>query len=341
MEIEGAQDIGVQSFHIQVKHRSGKYSPSRIAKAVRQMMQQFAADRSVKFALYCYFVDRLQGETLRLSEDELEAMLGEHSGKYDAETKEWFTKSFEVIFAPDFEAQFGTVLDHLKRVLRARSESEAMCWHAVIHGYLRDVIIKRPPGTRMISMKDLRDLVHHARAAVFEASYAQICGQAKYLRLLRDEYRAKSAHIPPRERLVIVECDDTTHSTDLVDIVECLQRRYYVGESPAPYVTFRGPVELTELKHALWRERIYFHDGFDYGGADFSALSIIEPPMPGYGIKLLDFARLGEIVNRVNMREVHDFYLTDPASNPFSEARTRHAVIEKPVELTEIFRGRS
>ncbi|MFI8092720.1 hypothetical protein ACIF9R_31090 [Streptomyces sp. NPDC086080] len=112
VEIEGAQDIGVRTFHIQVKHRSTSYSLSRIAPAVRQMMSQFAADNTVRFALYGHFPDRTPGETLRISKEELETALGKSSDDYSNDIKDWFTKSFEVIFAPDFVSQFSSVLDH-------------------------------------------------------------------------------------------------------------------------------------------------------------------------------------------------------------------------------------
>ncbi|MFI5796751.1 hypothetical protein [Streptomyces sp. NPDC051677] len=338
VEIEGAQDIGVHTFHIQVKHRSVPYSLSRIAPAVQQMVHQFSADNTARFALYGHFPDRTPGGTLRLSREELESALGEFSKDYSNDIKEWFTKSFEVIFAPDFVSQFSTVINHLKRALRARNEAEAFCWHAVIHGYLRDVILKRPPGERRITLRDLRDLVHQARAAVFEASYAQICGHEKYLRLLREQYKSATAHVPPRERLLIIECDDQTHPLDLVDVVVCLRRRYFAGESPAPYVSFRGPVELISLKHALWQQREHFHDGFDYGGADFSVQSLVSPPLPGHGIKLVDYPLLAQMVGQVKINEVHDFYLTDPSENQFRDARVRHVIVESPSDLCEVFK---
>ncbi|MEU4883931.1 hypothetical protein AB0G19_26195 [Streptomyces althioticus] len=331
----------MRTFHIQVKHRSAPYAVSRIAPAVRQMICQFSADQGARFALYCHFPDRLPGHSIRLTREELEAILGSLSDSYTSELKDWFIKSFEVIFAPDFISQFRSVLDHLKRVLRARNEAEALCWHAVIHGHLRNVILGRPPGERKISLDDLRDLVYEARAAVFEASYAQVCGHEKYLKLLREQYKSRTANVPNRERLFIVECDDRFHTLDLVEIVACLQDRYYVGDSPPPYIVFRGGVNITQLKHALWRERIYFHDGFDYGGADFSPGSLVSPPLPGYGVKLVELKYLADLVDYVKVHEVHDFYIHSPATNLFSEARARHAVVEAPSDLQFILGGRA
>jgi hypothetical protein len=124
---------------------------------------------------------------------------------------------------------------------------------------------------------------------------------------------------------------------DLVDVAVRLRRRYFVGESPAPYISFRGPVELISIKHALWQEREHFHDGFDYGGAEFSIQSLVSPPLPGHKIKLVDYALLAQLVDHVRMNEVHDFYLTDPADNPFRDARVRHVLVESPSDLCGIF----
>ncbi|MFJ8723616.1 hypothetical protein [Streptomyces sp. NPDC093269] len=305
------------------------------------MMAQYAADEGARFALYCHFPDRVPGESVRLTREELETSLGNTSGDYSDETKDWFLKSFEVIFAPDFTAQFRSVIDQLTRVLRARNEAEALCWHAVIHGHLRDIVLTRAPGERKISLGDLKDLVHEARAAVFEASYAQICGHAKYLKLLRDHYKSRTANVPDRERLFVIECDETTHTLELVDVVTCLRGRYYLGDSPPPYIAFRGRIDLRVVKHALWRERVFFHDGFDYGGAKFSPESLISPPLPGYGVKLVDFGVLADLAGLVKIHEVHDFYLTDPTKSPFPSARARHAAVEAPSDLQVIFGGRT
>jgi hypothetical protein len=339
VEVEGAQDISVQSFHIQVKHRSSQYRLSKIAPAVRQMMRQFAADQSARFALYCHFPDRDPGETLRLTQTELDAALGDLSDSYKVDLKAWFLKAFEINFAPDFDTQFRTVLARLKRVLRADSDSEALCWHAVIHHHIRDVVLRRPPGDRYLALTDLKELVYDARSAVFEASYAQVCGHEKYLRLIRDQYKSSTAHVPPRERLFVIECNSQTHILDLVDVASLLRYRYFAGESPPPYIAFRGIADLKRIKHALWQAREHFHDGFDYGGAEYSASSIINPPMPGYGIKLIDYDLLPSLVGRMHMHEVHDFYINEPAVNPFNYSRTRHIATDGPSDLKVIFKG--
>ncbi|MCX4653749.1 hypothetical protein OG249_17835 [Streptomyces microflavus] len=340
VEVEGAQDIGLQNFHIQVKHRSSKYRLSEIAPAIRQMMQQFAADQSARFALYCHFSDREPGETLRLTQAELDAALGDFSDDYTSDLKGWFSKAFEINFAPDFETQFHTVLARLKKILRAESDSEALCWHAVIHHHVRDVILNRPPGDRYLTLAHLKDLVYDARAAVFEASYAQICGHNRYLQLLREQYKSSTAHVPPRERLFVIEYGAQAHVLDLVDIASLLRTRYFAGESPPPYIAFRGVRNLEQVKHALWQAREHFHDGFDYGGAEYSAASIVKPPLPGYGIKLIDYELLPSLLGRMQMHEVHDFYLTEPIVNPFSSARARHIATEGPSDLRVIFKGR-
>ncbi|MFI8092721.1 hypothetical protein ACIF9R_31095 [Streptomyces sp. NPDC086080] len=84
---------------------------------------------------------------------------------------------------------------------------------------------------------------------------------------------------------------------------------------------------------------MHFHDGFDYGGAEFNIQSLVSPRLPGHGIKLVDSAILEQLVGHVKMNEVHDFYLTEPTGNPFRDARVRHVIVQSPSDLREVFKS--
>ncbi|TWE16225.1 hypothetical protein [Kitasatospora atroaurantiaca] len=336
VEIEGAQDIGVRNFHIQVKNRSARFSLRSITNPVLQMMDQFSQNRDARFSLYCHFLDRAPGSVIMINRDELDSLLGEKSSLYEEDAKEMFTKSFQINFAPDYRTQFETVLSRLTKVLRARSESEATYWHAVIHGHLRDLIFSQPQGERRVNLQQLIDVVNDARSAVFEASYAQVYGHTKYLKLLRDQYKSRGVNVHNRQRLFVVECSVGTHLQDLVDVAARIRSRYYAGQSPAPYLCFRGVRDLVDVKRALWDADLKFDDGFNYGGAQFSVVDLVTPPSRGFGIKLVDFALLPEVTVLARYREVHDFYLTDPVSDPDRTARTQHVFIEQVADIQKI-----
>ncbi|MFG2698273.1 hypothetical protein [Kitasatospora sp. NPDC048407] len=336
VEVEGTQDIGVQNFHIQVKNRNERYSLSKISKAVQQMMAQYAADRTAKFALYCHFADRAPGASLVLTPAELDQVLGTSSATYDDSTKESFTKAFEILFAPDYERQFSDVLRLLRTALRASSDSEALYYHALIHAHLRNVVLTHTQGERRVSFRDLRQLVSTARSAIFEAGYAEFRGYDDYLKLLRDQYKSSSVNVPNRRRLFIVEVGPGTHVDDLVDIASTLRQRYYIGESPAPFVSFRGVDDLVDLKTAMWRAGLWFDDGYPFRGSEFDPDHIVDTPGGGHGLKLVDFLEIESVIDTAAFHEVHDFYLSNPAPSPNTKGRSWHVSIERALDIQKI-----
>ncbi|MFJ7279295.1 hypothetical protein [Kitasatospora sp. NPDC098663] len=336
VEVEGVQDIGVQNFHIQVKNRNEKFSLMKVGKAVRQMMAQYAVDRTAKFALYCHFSDQDSGTSLVLAPADLDRVLGAEVEEYDAETRKSFTEAFKILFAPDYERQFGDVLRLLKTALRAGSESEALYYHALIHAHLRHVVLTREQGERRVSFRDLRELVRSARSAIFEAGYAEFRGYDDYLKLLRDQYKSSSVNVPKRQRLFIVEVGLGTHIDDLVDVASTLRRRYFIGESPAPFVSFRNVDDLIKLKTALWRADIRFDDGFPFGGSGFQPDHLVDTPGGGHGLKLVDFDDIRSVTGSARFHEVHDFYLSDAVPTPDAMARTWHVSVERVLDIQKI-----
>jgi hypothetical protein len=338
VELEGAQDIEVQNYHVQVKRRSRSFTLAQIAKAVQQMMRQFNEDPGARFALHCHFPDRSPGSVLRLSRVDLDSLLSQSGSLYGEDVKDWFIKSFQINFSSDYEAQFDSVLQRLKAELNARDDAEAICWHAVIHGHLRDLIIGQAPGSRWVSKRQIIDLVHDARTAVFEGSYAQFYGHDKYLKLMRGQYKMRTVNVPKRERLFIVECSAGDHAQDIFDLVARLRDRYFKGASPAPYVSFRGLADIVPLKRALWDNGLYFYDGHGYNSAEFSVGDIVTPPIGGFGIKILDVSRIGEVAPTARYAEVHDFFQGDRHPDPDRAARTRHVLIRNVADISKILR---
>jgi hypothetical protein len=301
-------------------------------------MRQFNEDQGARFALHCHFPDRSPGSVLRLSRGDLDSILSPSDSLYGEDVKDWFIKSFQINFSPDYEAQFASVLQRLKAVLHAKDDAEAICWHAVIHGHLRDVVIGQAPGSRSVSMRQIIDLVHDARTAVFEGSYAQFYGHDKYLKLMRGQYKMRTVNVPKRERLFIVECSAGDHTQDLVDLVTRLRERYFNGSSPAPYVSFRGAADIIALKRALWTTGLYFYDGHGYNSAEFSVSDIVTPPMGGFGIKILDGDLIGEVAPVARYAEVHDFFQGDCYPYPYASARARHVLIRNVTDINKILR---
>ncbi|KJY42335.1 hypothetical protein VR46_23645, partial [Streptomyces sp. NRRL S-444] len=82
-ELEGKQDLSVERYHIQVKHRSEKFSLSAITSAVHLMFRQFQQDSSLQFILHCHFTDQQPGLERGLTQQELGKILADFSDRFD------------------------------------------------------------------------------------------------------------------------------------------------------------------------------------------------------------------------------------------------------------------
>src|SRR5713101_3041174 len=59
IRFENRQDIDYEDFVLQVKHKETQnYAPSKIRKAVKQLMAFFVQDPSKRLCLYCHFKDK-------------------------------------------------------------------------------------------------------------------------------------------------------------------------------------------------------------------------------------------------------------------------------------------
>ena len=242
--IEGAQDIDIENFHIQVKLRSQTFSLSKISKAVKQLTAQFSENTDRRYQLYCYFPDKEPGTVLELEVEQLEEILGAEAGLYTDETKKLFVDRFQIRFALDFTTQFSTVLAQLKSRHRLVTEEEAVAYHAIINQFLTTLVLNEPAGSRTVTAAQLDLAVRNARRAIFQGGYQNHFGTERYIKLLRLQIPGcKSVNMPHRERLVIAELDNGCGVHDAIDLAAAVSGRFYVREnSPQPFLLLRGAI---------------------------------------------------------------------------------------------------
>ena len=83
LQIEGAQDLSGEHYHMQIKNRSGKFYLSVIGKAVRKMFAQFTINRSPSYILHCHFADQAPGTCRSHNAEELDNLLAGQFDKVD------------------------------------------------------------------------------------------------------------------------------------------------------------------------------------------------------------------------------------------------------------------
>jgi hypothetical protein len=338
VEVEGMQDIGIEDFHIQVKLRSQTFSISKIAKAVKQLIAQFSENTDRRYRLYCHFIDRGPGTTLQLEVEQLDEILAESADAYTDETKKLFVDRLEIKFAPDFMTQFSTVLEQLRSRYDSRTLDEAVAYHAIVNQSLITLVLSKPAGARTVTAAQLDLAVHNAERAIFQGGYQNHFGTQKYIKLLRGQIQgARSVNVVRRERLVIAELGGACDIHDVIDLAHAVSSRFYVHEnSPQPYLLLRGIEGMPNFKQDLWDADVMFFDGTNFNGDRFRVEALIARPQKDRRLKLIDEARLADLLMAMRPQEVYEFYSTWPVLDPFAGSRLRRMAVDSIADVVKV-----
>ncbi|MEV7860968.1 hypothetical protein AB0O86_19575 [Streptomyces hirsutus] len=328
-EVEGVQDLSGENYHIQIKSRSGNFYLSVIAKAVRLMFKQFLmSDDSVSFILHCHFPDQTPGTVRQLTLEEFDKLLTDDLSTVDEEDKKKFLKIFSVKFSSDYETQFKKVLKVITAELSTKDQLEAVSYHAILHAHLRSLVLTNPPGLRRVNLETLRKAIRSAQSVIFTSTYADHCGYAKYLKMVRRNYTSRRVNVRNLERVFSFECDEATDPEEIVVAALAIRDRYYIPEnSPPPYITFRGLFDDEAIRRALWDAEAYFNDGRGYHGGTFNLEYLVNPPIRGFGLKIVDQMELPDLVARARVKEFHDLFSNSKCDVPEAVPVANHVYL--------------
>jgi hypothetical protein len=336
-EVEGEQDLSTDLRYTQVKYRGDNFSLSAIAPAVRQIMAQYAADTWKSFVLYCYFPDKAAGTELHLEIDDLNVALGKDASKYEDQIKHNLLKNFFVRFSGDLEQQFGEVVSAIRKRYGCKTDAEAVGKHAFLHQHLTSLVLGQPFGARFTTPKELDAAVNTGERVIFFSAYENHLGRTKYITLLKEQFKHRVVNVLRRERLVVIECGYGESLIDLVNIAACAKKRFYVPEqSPPPYLVFRGIEDLRELKRELWDTGLKFIDGTHFDGDHLRIDDLRARPHRDIGLKLIEDARLDEFAGRLAIKEILDFFVTEPRTVTTGAARSRQIYVSSPEDIVKV-----
>ncbi|MFD8296299.1 hypothetical protein ACFV13_08770 [Streptomyces bauhiniae] len=339
LQIEGAQDLSGEHYHMQIKNRSGKFYLSAIGKAVRKMFLQFISSGPTSYILHCHFPDQAPGTLRSLTSDELNSLLAGRFDQVEAEVKLQFLKSFCISFAEDYETQFNNVLKCINTELSVKDSVETLSYHAILHAYLRNLVLTQLSGSRWVGLNDLKKAVKDAQSAIFTSTYVAHCGYEKYLKMVRRQYLPRRVNVPNLQRVFSFECTQETNPQDIADAVLSICDRYRIEEnSPAPYFTFHGDFDESLIKASLWDAGAYFNDGRGYHGGTFRMEILTNPPFGAARIKLVQPEHLNELMVKVAVKEFHDFFLIERRDSPIPVPRPHHVFLQSHGDLLEVFR---
>jgi hypothetical protein len=315
--IEKIQDININNYAIQVKHKETQnYSPSKIKDAIIQLIDLFKKDKSQKFCLYCYFKDKSPC-LYKLNLTKLDKIIGDKKDEYLPYLKKEFINNFQINFSDNYEEQFENLIDIIKNSFSLFSRDKAIIYHSIFRSKLFDISIKTKEE-REISKNDLLLFIKDTEKTIFYLSYSKYLDREKYEKIIRKEFFTfKVANIDNFERLFIIDCHQYMNLVDINKIVNCISKKYFkVSKSPQPILCFLNLQngKLIDLKQELIDQGIMFNDGSLFNGDRFRLDRIIESELTNnqLKVKIVDFDHLYKILEKIKIKEIYQFYINSP-----------------------------
>ena len=274
IEVEQTQDIGLSTHYIQVKHKESQtYSPSKIRKAMVQLLKNFIADKQNSFELYCYFRDKAP-ESKSLTLVELDIILSAEKNTFEQKDKQDFINKFTLIFSENFEEQFKLLISKIKSDFRLKNEEQAIEYHARFRAYLLEIATKKNKKKRTINLDQLKKVANQNEKIIFDFAYCKFLKERRYFSYLKKEYFTfKKLNIANKERLFVIEVDDFVSDGDILQIITNIQSKYFKKHSsPAPYICLSGNItneRIIVIKQKLWDKSMFFVDGTHFDGDKF------------------------------------------------------------------------
>jgi len=265
VQLEQIQDIGLKDYYIQVKYKETQnYADSKIKPAVLQLLKCFIDNKNNKFKLYCYFKDK-SSQVTNLTEEELNKILGSDSNQYTSDDKKAFVENFTLEFSSNFEKQFVGLIKLIKTCFELKTEEEATTYHAIFKANLFDIAIRKKPKQRTINFKILKGVVNSSEKIIFDIAYCKYLKTERYLKYVKKEYFTfKKVNIPNKQRLFVIETDNSVKDSDVIQVVTNIKNRYFKKDiSPAPYICLFGVdnEKIVGIKQKLWDKGLIFSDG--------------------------------------------------------------------------------
>lgn len=345
VEIEQTQDVGTDQIYTQVKHKETQdYKPSKVKKAVKQLLNEYKENPQGKYSLYCYFRDR-QPQSTTVSLEELNKILSTDSASFTIKVKSAFIKNFDLIFAPDFEAQFEALLKDIKDAFNLKDDDEAIIYHALLRNKVMNLSILKKRNERTIDLAALKSMVSQNEKVIFDLAYAKFMGNEEYLKFIKKEYFVfkRGVNIPSNERLFVVGADAEVTDQELIEIIQKIQNRYYAKEnSPAPYIHLHdvSTQHLAIIKQQLWDKGLHFLDGTHFNGDRFRPQDITKTIHDIKGnstkFKVLDGKNLESILKLVNFEEVYVLLNVKNSPLPDLPNITKTFYIEKTANILKV-----
>jgi len=284
--IEQIQDLNTESFVMQIKYKEAtKLIPSVIRKPIVQLIEEFKADPTKHYILYCYFSD-LNGYSSNVDSAYLDNILGKESSNYSVQDKTQFLLKFKLIFSETFHNQFQSTLFKFQEFDFCKSKDEALFFYSIVTDFIRKKVTNKTPSQtqeRKVTKKEISEYLANGRKIVFISAFKEYQGEQAYFRLLKERFNKP---IKNQQTFIIVGDIKETASTSVSSMVyQIIENHHCRANHDIKPLNFVIPdIKIGEVKKYLVREESIYNDGFEmieFSKKLFYALPVINRKMSG------------------------------------------------------------
>jgi len=344
INIEQNQDIDSVDFVMQVKYKEAtKFTPSTIKNPVILLIDEYLKDNSKQYILYCYFKD-FNGYTESTS---IDLILGSSKSNYTQQQRDDFKKSFQLIFASQFDIQLEQTIREIQNL--NYNEDESIIFHSRASNFLRNLVVNNTPDNiskRTCTKKELIELFKNDRKVIFDNSFRFFKGEDLYFKKIRKEFFT-FRNADKTIRIFILEFDGSESITEIVTLLIKISKKYLKiltrdikGEAPFIYIQNIDSNNFIEVKEKLVDNEIVFKDGYDFFLSKFNlnSLCIKSTKENQISLKLINNKKeLNQVIdfNFNSLKEIYQFYISKPI-NINQEIKETKIAIQNANEIFKI-----
>lgn len=353
--IEGIEDVDInhldETTAVQCKYYSKtEYNHSVIAKPIRLMLSHYAASQSNGTTLhykmygnYCSGQEKLPTtidvpfiKAKFLTHTEKGVRHEHHSelGLSDDDILDFLNHLSIDINALSFDKQEKFIITKLKDVFSCNEfEAEYYYYNNALR-IVKQLSIQHNKKDRTISKRNFISRINN-KQALFDIWFLKFKGVKTYCQSVKAQYFSPK-NVSPFERFFLIDCDSKISEVELKSLLLKISNNWSRLSKKevrpfCPYIYLHNISEntLLNIKKALLSDDVYFRDGYDFKGSDFSSKSICKKATAYNEIKLKiinELILIDDVINSISAtREIYQFFITEPY---FVNQHHRHIQIQ-------------
>lgn len=340
--IEGIEDVDIKNLDettaVQCKYYSKtEYNHSVIAKPIRLMLSNYNNNPNKKGKIHYILYGNFQSGQNKFPQVLNTDFVKEHFLTYtyrgvkhehhkelaltDNDIEEFIKHLTVNINAISYDEQEELIIKTLQGLFKcSKFEAEYYYYNNALR-LVKQLATEQDIAKRTISKGSFEKAINQ-KCGLFDCWYLEFKGKKKYCKAVKAQYFS-NINISPYERFFLIDCDAKVSETELKSLVLKIAKNWskLSPKEPktfCPYIYLHNVSEETiiKVKKEIQDDNVYFLDGYNFKGADFSEKSIIRKATMQNDVKfkfITELEQLNTILQSIETtRIIYQFFIHAP-----------------------------